>query len=450
MRRMLKLALAAALVLAVCTQAMALDVQRKVTPEGLTVLHVQRDHLPMVVFTLLINAGAVREDPEQAGLAGLTASLIEEGTRGRTSTQISEELEFIGAGYSASASMDYTTMSLTVLKKDLKKGFDIFADMLLNPSFPKDEVVRIKELVKGSLKQREEEPSFLARKAFLKAVYGDHPYGRIVAGTPETVDAIGRDDIVEFHSKYYVPNNSIIAVVGDISGPELDRLLNRFFRRWNGKPVPPLEVPAPGKGAHEVVKIDKDLTQANVILGHLGVSRDNPDYYALRVMNYILGGGGFSSRLMDSVRADMGLAYDVHSFFSPGKLAGSFEAGVQTKNATANKAIAEILRQIRLIREEKVSGRELEDAKAFLIGSYPRKFDTMGKVAGFLVQVEFFGLGLEYIEEYPELIRAVTEDDILRVADEYLEPEDYVLVVVADQEEANIEDPAGAAQPEEQ
>jgi zinc protease len=439
MRKILALALAFAMILAVGSRARALDVERTVTGQGLTVLHVQRDNLPMVVFTLLINAGAVREDPELAGLASLTASLLEEGTGKRTSTEISEELEFIGARYSASAGMDYTTMNLTVLKKDLKKGFDVFADMLLNPQFPDEEVARVKELVKGSLKQREESPSFVARKAFLKEVYGNHPYGRIVQGKPETVDAIGREDIVEFHSTYFTPNNSILAVVGDISAPELDRMLKRYFGEWKVKPVPPLAVEPPKKPAHEVVKIDRDLTQANILLGHLGVSRDNPDYYALLIMNYILGGGGFSSRLMASVRDDMGLAYDVHSYFSPRKLSGSFEAGVQTKNSTANEAIAEILRQIRLMRDEKVSGKELEDAKAFLVGSYPRKFDTMGKVAGFLVQVEFFGLGLDYIEEYPELIRSVSEDDILRVAREYLDPENYVLVVVADQEKADVE-----------
>jgi zinc protease len=430
------------LLLTLSSQAPALEVDRKVTTEGLTVLHVERDHLPMVVFVLLVNAGAVHEPAELAGLASLTAKLLEEGTERRTSTEISEEIEFIGARYSSSAGMDYTKLGFTVLKRDLEKGFDVFADVLLNPVFPEAEVTRIKDLVGGSLKQREESPSFVARRAFLKEVYGDHPYGRIVAGTPETVEAVGRDDIVAFHSTYFAPNNSMLAVVGDISPPELDRLLGKFFGKWKRKPLPSVEVSPPEKPSRKVVKIDKDLTQANIMLGHLGVRRDNPDYYALRIMNYILGGGGFSSRLMASVRDEMGLAYDVHSRLSPGKLSGSFVSGVQTKNVSANKVIEEILRQMRLIREEKVSDKELEDAKSFLIGSYPRKFDTMGKVAGFLVQVEFFGLGLGYIEQYPEIIRSVSDADVLRVAKEYLDPDNPVLVVVADQEEANIVEPS--------
>jgi zinc protease len=442
MKRALLYLLLTVLLLTLSSQALALEVNRKVTPEGLTILHVERNHLPMVVFVLLVNSGAVHEPAELAGLASLTAKLLEEGTERRTSTEISDEIEFIGARYSSSAGMDYTTLSFTVLKRDLKKGFDVFADVLLNPVFPEDEVARVKELVKGSLKQREENPSFVARKAFLKEVYGDHPYGRIVAGTPETVEAVGRDDIVEFHSTYFVPNNSILAVVGDINAVELDGLLEKFFGNWKAGLLRERDISPPEKPSRNIVKIDKDLTQANIMLGHLGVRRDNPDYYALMLMNYILGGGGFSSRLMASVRDEMGLAYDVHSYFSPGKLSGSFEAGVQTKNVSANKVIEEILRQIRLIREQKVSSKELEDAKAFLIGSYPRKFDTMGKVAGFLVQVEFFGLGLDYIEQYPELIRSVSELDVLRVAKKYLDPENHVLVVVANQEEANIVEPS--------
>jgi zinc protease len=268
------------LLLTLSSQALALEVNRKVTPEGLTVLHVERNHLPMVVFVLLVNAGAVHEPAELAGLASLTTSLLEEGTERRTSTEISEEIEFIGARYSSSAGMDYTTLSFTVLKKDLKKGFDVFADVLLNPAFPEDEVARVKELVKGSLKQREENPSFLAGRAFRKEIYGDHPYGRIVAGMPETVEAVGRDDIEKFHSIYYTPNNSILAVVGDISPPELDRLLGRFFGKWKRKPLPPFGISPPEKSSGKVVKIDKDLTQANIVLGHLGVRRDNPDYEA--------------------------------------------------------------------------------------------------------------------------------------------------------------------------
>lgn len=424
--------------------AFALDVERRVTSEGLVVLHAERDNLPMVVFTLLVNAGSADDPSELAGLANLTASLLDEGTERRTSMQISEELSYIGARLGVSTGKDYAILSLTVLKKDLEKGLDVYADILLNPSFPPEEISRVKDLVKGSLKKDEESPSFVADRAFTEKVFGDHPYGRLPKGTTETVDAIKREDIVRFYEKYYVPGNSMLAVVGDISSEELHGIIAKHLGAWTGRAAPPLEAAPPAGPEGGVLKIDKDLTQANILLGHLGVSRGDPDYYALKVMNYILGGGGFSSRLMETIRQQMGLAYDVHSYFAAGKLAGTFRAVVQTKNSTANDAMEEIVRQVRRIRQEKVTQEELQGAKSFLVGSFPRKLDTMNKIANFLVQVEYYGLGLDYIDEYPRLIESVTADDVLRVAKEHLRPKNLVIVVVADQEEAQVRDPRTA------
>lgn len=445
MRIKLLALIAAALAFVVSADvASALDVERRVTSEGLVVLHAERDNLPMVVFILLVNAGSAHEPSELAGLADLTASLLDEGTERRTSMQISEELSYIGARLSVSTGKDFAVLSLTVLKKDLEKGLDVYADILLSPSFPPEEISRVKDLVKGSLRKNEESPSFLADRAFTKKVFGDHPYGRLPGGTPETVDAIKREDIVRFHEKHYVPGNSILAVVGDISSQELHGLIEKHLGAWKGREAPPLEAAPPAEPEGGVIKIDRDLTQANIMLGHLGVSRVDPDYYALQVMNYILGGGGFSSRLMETIRQQMGLAYDVHSYLGAGKLAGTFRAVVQTKNSTANDAIGEIVRQVRLIRREKVTQEELQGAKSFLVGSFPRKLDTMNNIANFLVQVEYFGLGLDYIDEYPRMIESITADDVLRVAKEHLHPENLVIVVVADQEEAQVKDPRTA------
>jgi zinc protease len=173
-------------------------------------------------------------------------------------------------------------------------------------------------------------------------------------------------------------------------------------------------------------------------VGHLGISRDNPDYYAVSVMNYMLGGGGFSSRLMQSVRDKMGLAYDVHSFFSAYKEEGSFQIGIQTKNESANVALDEILRQIERMRSEMVSDEELSDAKAYLTGSFSRRLDTSRKIADFFASAEFHGLGADYIKKYPAYINSVTKEDVLRVAKKYLDTEHYVLVVVANQEKAML------------
>ncbi|MEW6675803.1 MAG: pitrilysin family protein [Nitrospirota bacterium] len=417
----------------------ALDVKRTVLPNGLTVLHSEKHNLPIVMITLLVKASPLNEPKEKAGLANLTVELLTEGTKNRKSNDISEEIEFIGASLDASVNDSYTTVTLSVLKKDINKGFELFSDILLNPVFPEEEIERKKELIKGSLRQREEEPSFLAGRAFKKEVFGEHPYGRLIEGSAETISAIKREDLSKFHSDYFLPNNSILSVVGNLTTDELDFLIKKYLSEWKKADLTSKISNRPNeKKSKKVVKIDKDLTQANIILGHLGISRDNPDYYAVSVMNYILGGGGFSSRLMQRIRDEMGLAYDIHSFFTPNKEEGIFQVGVQTKNESANTAVYEILSQIDRIRKEKVSDQELSDAKSYLTGSFPRRLDTNRKIADFLVSVEFYNLGLDYVEKYPSYINSVTKDDVLRVAHIYLDPENYVIVVVANQKKANL------------
>ena len=187
-----------------------------------------------------------------------------------------------------------------------------------------------------------------------------------------------------------------------------------------------------------VVTVNRELTQANIILGHIGIERSNPDYYAVSVMNYIFGGGGFASRLMTRIRDDMGLAYDVHSFFTSDRDKGVFQTGVQTKNESAKTVIEVILEEMRRIQKEPVTDEELKDARAYLTGSFPRRLDTMDKIANFLALTEFYNLGIDYDKRYPVYINSVTRDDILRVAGKYLNPERYVLVVVADLKKAGF------------
>jgi zinc protease len=420
------------------TDVHALDIKRTVLPNGLTVLHVERHNLPIVMVTLLVKASPLDEPPEKAGLANLTAELLTEGTKKRKATDISEDIEFIGASLDASADNDYTLVTLSVLKKDIEKGFELFSDIVLNPTFPEDEIARNKDLIKGSLKQSEEEPSFVASRAFKKAVYGELPYGRLVTGSAETIDAIGKGDILRFHAELYRPNNAFLSVVGDLTGDELTLLIGKFLSGWKAGDIPKRAALPESVKKRETILIDKDLTQANIILGHGGVSRGNPDYYAVSVMNYILGGGGFSSRLMQTVRDEMGLAYDIHSFFAPYKEGGLFEVTVQTKSESANTVISVIDEQLKKMRAEKITDQELEDAKAYLTGSFPRKLDTNRKIATFLAGLEFYGLGLDYVEKYPFFIKSLTSDDVQRVAKKYLDAVDLVTVVVGKQSKISL------------
>lgn len=428
----------------VFTDSYALEIKRQTLPNGLTVLHAERHNLPIVMVTLLIKASPLNEPADKAGIAYLTAKMLTEGTHKRNASEISEEIEFIGASLDASTSSDYTTVSLSVLKKDIEKGFEIFSDVLQNPSFPEEEINRKKEMIKGYLRQSEEDPSFVASKVFIKEVFDGHPYGRLVNGSIESVDSIKRDDIVRFYHEHYLPDNAILSVVGDLTSNELNFLIERYLGQWKtgvngqGFGVKGRESESKKTNKPKVIIINKDITQANIIFGHIGISRDNPDYYAVSVMNYIFGGGGFASRLMKVVRDEMGLTYSIYSSFSGNKEPGQFEVEVQTKNESAGTVIKEILKQVNKIRTETVTDHEIKDAKAYLTGSFPRRLETSRRIADFLAAVQFYNLGDDYIERYPDYINRVTKEDVLRVARKYLDYENYVLVVVGNQKKINL------------
>lgn len=407
--------------------------QRSVLDNGLILLTSEQRALPMVAIELLIHAGARYDDPARQGLANLTARMLTYGTKHRSAVQISETVDFIGARLSAGCSMDLASVSLTILKKDLATGLELLAEILTAATFPEQEMERQKQAVIASIKAQEESPGAIAEKRFLAALYPDSPFGRPVAGTEESVKVLPRASLSGFYRRYYRPNRSIMSVVGDISHQEMTQALNRAFRAWTkGEPVEKPVVPS-AIGSAQIVRVHKDLTQANIILGHRGVGRENPDYYAIQVMNYILGGGGFSSRAMDSIRNERGLAYSVYSYFDADKGRGVFEFVMQTRNETAEEAMRIAREEIRRVREQPVSEQELNDAKNYLTGSFPLRLDTNNKVANFLAQVEFFDLGLEYSERYPDLIQKITREDVLRVARKYLQPEELISVVVGKQ-----------------
>lgn len=413
--------------------------KRIVLENGMVLLLSERHTIPSVTINMLIKAGQVSEPPDKAGLAHITAGLLTEGTKKRSSSQIAEEIEFVGGGIGASGGDDSASVNLTILKKDLDLGLDILADILLNPVFSEEEIIRKVRETKASIEKEKENPSAVAGKEFAKTVFGDHPYGRPTEGLPETLDRIVRDDIVKFHAAHYIPNNTIMAVVGDVTEKEIVSKLNRYLKDWKKREVVNPVFPPVKPLSQKIVKpIDKKITQANIVLGHIGIERENPDYYAAYVMNYILGGGGFTSRLMDNIRDNKGLAYDVHSYFAPMKYSGYFNVGVQTKNESAKVAIEEVLKEMERIRSVPVTDKELEDAKAYLTGSFPLKLDTNKKIAGMFTAIELFNLGLDYPDRYPKIINSLTKDDILTVARKYLNPDNYIMVVVGDLEKAGI------------
>jgi zinc protease len=388
---------------------------------------------------MAIQAGNTAVPGDKPGLASITASLLTQGTTKRTASQISREIDFIGGSLSASGGEDFASAGLRVLKKDIRTGLDLLSDVLLNPVFDQKEIDRKVSETLAEIQRQKEEPSVVANNAFAKAVFGGNAYGRTNEDVAAYLPNLSRQDVLSFYTEHYCPDHAVIAVVGDVTEKEIVPLLNEYLGSWRrkGQTLPaPVQPPAIERTA--VKKIDKDITQANIAIGNIGISRENPDFYACLVMNYILGGGGFSSRLMDNIRDNRGLAYDVHSGFAAQKEPGAFMVTIQTKNESANEVIAETLKEIRRIQSEPVTDKELNDAKAYLTGSFPLRMDTSAKIAAMLTSVELFNLGLDYPQKYPVLINAVTREDVQRVAKKYLHPDSMVIVVVANQEKAKL------------
>lgn len=409
------------------------------TTNGITVLVLEQHFLPIVEIHALIKAGSAQDPPEKAGLANLVASLLDEGTTTRTSKQLAAQIDFIGGTLEAKASEDFTTASARVLKKDVDLGFTLLADMLQRPAFHKQEFDRIRTQLLGEMTSDNDDPGHIAMKTFNQLVFHGHPYRWPVNGTEETLNKITLGDVQTFYGREYSPSQVILTIVGDITLEQAAALVQTHFGSWkkvaaaarNPKKPSPLE-------RKTVQLIEKDLTQSTIVLGHGGLARAHPDFYSVTVMNYILGAGGFSSRLMDSIRDKQGLAYGIMSHFDARLMPGSFWVNLQTKTETTNQAITGVLAEIKSIRDTPVTDQELAEAKSFLIGSFPLRFDSTAKLAQVLAQVEFYGLGFEYFSEYPNWIARVTKEDVQRVAKQYLDPKRYALVVVGNIAKARV------------
>jgi zinc protease len=414
-------------------------VQRTVLPNGLVLLVSEEHSLPVVTFKLLLDAGSRRDPSGKEGLASLTANGLLLGTARRSAEAFNEELDFMGASLDAGAGRDYTTLSLQVVTKDLDHGFDLFMEALTQPTFPDKELRKEVQQALAAIQAADEQPEEAAEKAFDRVLFLKSPYAHPVEGTGESLPRISAEDVRRFHRTWYRPNVAVLAVVGDVT-PELvqGKLIPRLTA-WQAGTVPAEHFATTFTEGPKREEIDRAVTQATIVLGHRGISRDNPDYYALAVMNYILGGGGFGSRLVDEIRVKRGLAYSVASFFDARKYPGSFQVVLQTKNASASEAIALVVQEMERMGREPVSEEELSRAKKYLTGSFPLRLDTQGKLAGFLTVVEYFGLGLDYPERYPSLINAVTRDEVIRMATTYLHPEKAILVVVANLKEAGFD-----------
>jgi len=410
-----------------------------VTSNGITVLVLEQHFLPIIEIHALIKAGSAQDPPDKAGLANLVASLLDEGTTTRTSKQQAEQIDFVGGTLEAKAAEDFTTASARVLKKDVDLGFTLLADMLQHPAFHKQEFDRIRTQLLGEMASDNDDPGHIAMKAFNQLVFHGHPYRWPVTGTEETLSKLTLADVQSFYGREYSPSQVILTVVGDITLEQATALVQTHLGAWKKVAVTARNTRKPSPVERRTVQlIEKDLTQSTIVLGHGGISRAHPDFYSVTVMNYILGAGGFSSRLMDSIRDKQGLAYGIMSHFDARQMPGSFWVNLQTKTETTNQAITGVLSEIKSIRDAPVSDQELTEAKSFLVGSFPLRLDSTAKLAQVLAQVEFYGLGFEYFSDYQKWIERVTKEDVQRVAKQHLDPKRYALVVVGNLAKAKV------------
>ncbi len=424
--------------MAVSRIASALPFERRTLSNGSILLVSAQPSLPMVVTQVILEAGTRRDPAGKDGVANLTADLLTEGAGKRTAAEIHDAIDSLGAAISSGTDEDFATTTLVVLKKDLDTGLGLLADVLLRPTFADAEVNRRREAALAGLHAEEDQPGQVAGRRFVETVFAGEPYGHPGQGSLKSVAALTRRDVVAFHHDFYRPNGAIISVAGDTTADEMAARLETLFAAWKPNTTAPFQYGERRAAAPQTLTINKPLTQTNIILGHRGIERSSPDYFAANMMNFIFGGGGFTSRLMESVRVKGGLAYSVSSGFSVNQSPGAFQIVMQTKNASAADAIRKTCAEVQRMRDELVTDEDLANAKLYLTGSFPLRLDTNSKVAGFLGQVEFYGLGSDYTDRYAERVNAVTKEDVHRAARQYLRPEELVMVVVGNLDEAKI------------
>lgn len=407
------------------------DVQRIVLGNGMIVFLLPNHELPLVEARLLIKTGDIFEPEEYMAIPALTGTLIRTGgTKTIAPDSLNALLEFMAASIETGIRQESGWASLSVLAKDTELGFTILADILMNPAFSEEKLKLEKSQIKEQLRRRNDSPGEIVRRDFDHLIYDDHPSGRILEW--DYVKNIKRKDLIAFHQKYFHPNNIMAAISGDFDPDTLLRILNKVFADW---PIKDISFPPLPEVKHEykpgVYLIEKDISQANIRIGQLGIKRDNPDRYAISIMNYILGGGSFTSRLTTKVRSNEGLAYSVGSSFdTQSRDYGLFMAYCQTKNTTAHKAVSLMMDEIRKIRENPVDTQEFAMAKDAYINQFVFNFTSPGQIVNQLMSLEYNHMPPDYYERYIDNIRAVTVADIRRVAETYLQPDSLTVLIV--------------------
>lgn len=411
------------------------DFQRTELPNGLVVLLSEDHSTPSVSINAIVRAGSRFESDEKAGLASLTGELLDAGTTTRSSEEIAEMIEAVGGQLNTFGDYQLSGVSLSLLSKDLDLGLDITSDVLTNATFPEHKVREAVDRRVAQIKARLDVPRTRASDVFNEIVFAGTPQHRPPIGYENTVAMLTRADVDSFYRRFYSPDNTILALVGDIDKDVVKNKLIATFGGWER--VGRRDAPAVPRPQRQTLPIERFVAapkeQANIMVGHVGIERNNPDYYALVVMDTILGSSpGFTSRIPRILRDELGLAYSTFSNVtsSAGLDPGRFIAYIGTAPENVNRAIAGLKAEVARMVEEDVTDEELDVAKSYLTGSFVFRFQRNAQVAEFLIECEIYDLGFDFAERYPELIRAVTVEEVVRVTRKYIDPRNLTTVVV--------------------
>jgi zinc protease len=399
-------------------------------PSGLQVVAVLHHEQPVVSMRMIVRVGAAQDPRDKVGLADLAASLLDQGTSTKSANQVQDEIDFMGGAMGAGAGTDLTFVNVIVMKDSFEAGLRILSDMARKPGFASEEIERQRQQALSTLRVNFDSPEFVADAVFNRLVYGFHPYGMPQNGTAESIASITRADLVAFHDKYFVPNNAILAIVGDITAEEAFASVQNVFGDWEKKDLPPATLVPPPDPARRVIVVNKPgAVQTEVRAGHLGIKRNHDDFMALNMTLRILGGEG-ANRLHQVLRTERGLTYGAKADLDTLLETGDFEASTNTRSEATGEVLRLIVDEFWRIKRERVGERELSDAKAYLTGSFPLTIETPDAIATQVLNVLFYGLPVEQLQSFRDRVNAIRTDDVERVARLYLQPDRLSIVLV--------------------
>ena len=404
---------------------------RRSLSNGLTVILMEYRKVPVVHYRLITRGGSAQDPDGLEGIASITTALMRQGTATRTATQLAQEVDFMGGTLSASAGFDYCAVNGQVLKKDMDAGLDLFSDIILNPVFSQEELERERKQRLADLEAIKEDPHRAAGVMFNKTVYGTHPYGRQSSGTKTSIGSFTQEQVLEYYRRVFLPNNSILVVVGDFVSKDMLAKIESKFGGWKSGEMKDRSLLHPAKiNGKKVVLVDKpDATQTQIWIGNIGVDAGHPDNFAIDVANTVFG-SSFTSRLMDELRVKRSLTYGASSSFPSNLYGGTYVISTFTKNETLTETVDVVLEEIRKYREKGGTVEEVKKAQNYLSGEFARSLQTPEALAFNITSVELYGFPKNYLDTYIEKLKAVSNADVQRVVSRHFLLNDLLFVFV--------------------